>query len=91
MSNVVQFLETLACTPGTLSADAFASALASAGLTPEARAALSGKDAEALNAVLGGRSTVLCFVAPAEDDEPVEDEPQGDEPDSPERDASRAA
>ena len=91
MSNVVQFLEALACDPSTLTAEQFASVLATADLEPAAREALLSKDAEALNAVLGGRTTVLCFVAPAENDEPQEDEPQGDEPDSPEREASRAA
>jgi hypothetical protein len=91
MSNVVQFLESLACNPGTLSAEQLASAIADSDLEPAVREALLNRDAEALNAAVGGRSTVLCFVAPAENDEPQEEEPQEGEPESPEQETSMAA
>ena len=92
MSNVVQFLEALARNPKSLSADELAVAIANAELEPAARQAIMERDAQALNQVLGGRATMLCFVAPAENDEPKDDEQQEDEEEAPAREASiRAA
>ena len=91
MSNVVQFLETLACTPAPLSADEFTTAVARSGLPEEMKQALLARNIEALSAALGGRAQMLCMVVPAENDEPVEDEPDG-EGESPDSDtAARAA
>lgn len=93
MSNVVQFLETLARNPKTLSAEEFAVAVERAELEPAARQALLERDASALNQAIGGRATMLCFIAPAENDEPQkegeDDQREEDEPsDEP---ASKAA
>jgi hypothetical protein len=91
MSNVVQFLEAMARNPKLLSAEDFAAAVAHAELEPTARRALLDGDATALNQALGARGTMLCFVVPAENDEPQEEEEQeGEEPPQKET-SSRAA
>ena len=80
MSNVVQFLEALACNPQPLSAEDYIAAVAGAGLDPLARQALLARDVPALNEALGTRGALLCFVVPAENDEPEQgDEQEGDE------------
>jgi hypothetical protein len=91
MSNVVQFLETLARNPKPLSPEEFAAAVVNAELDTASQQALLAKDANALNRVLGGRPTMMCLVAPAENDEPQDDEqPDGDE-EAPQSEASIAA
>lgn len=90
MSNVVQFLEALARNPKSLSDEEFVTAVANAELEESAEQALLDRDAAALNAALGGRATMLCFVAPAENDEPQESD-ETEEEESPEREASSRA
>ncbi|QNP39486.1 hypothetical protein [Lysobacter solisilvae (ex Woo and Kim 2020)] len=91
MSNVVQFLEAMAHNPKTLSAEDFAAAVANAKLEPAANQALLAGDANALNQLLGGRISMMCLIAPAENDEPKEEEQDGEE-EAPDREAtSRAA
>jgi len=91
MSNVVQFLETLARNPKPLSAEDFATAIADASLEPAARQALIARDADVLNQLLGGRLSMMCLIAPAENDEPQEEEQEGEE-EAPDREVtSRAA
>src|SRR5688572_9535650 len=80
MSNVVQFLEALARDSKPLSAEHVAAAVMGAGLDPAAQQAILDRDTASLSRVLGGRTTVLCFIAPAENDEPQSDEPHKDEP-----------
>lgn len=90
MSNVVQFLEALARNPKPLSAAELTAAMESARLDPmEERAILDG-DAKALNDALGGSATMLCFIAPAEEEAPMkDDEPeQEDESDAPAKESS---
>jgi len=86
MSNVVQFLETVACLPIPMSADDFADAVAHSGLPAEMQQALLARDIEALRVSLGGRAQMLCMVVPAENDEPVDDDHEdgegNDSPDS---------
>jgi hypothetical protein len=89
MSNVVQFLEALARNPKSLTTEEFAIAVANAELDPAAREALLRGDTMALNQAVGGRATVMCFVVPAENDEPQEGEEEQEE--SPEREASSRA
>ena len=91
MSNVVQFLETLARNPKLMSADDFAVAIANAELGAASQQALLAKDANALNRVLGGRPMMMCLVAPAENDEPQDDEQPDGEEEAPQREASIAA
>jgi hypothetical protein len=91
MSNVVQFLETLARNPKPLSAEDFAVAVANAELGTASQQALLAKDANALNRVLGGRPMMMCLVAPAENDEPQDDEQPDGEEETPQREASIAA
>ena len=91
MSNVVQFLEAMAPNSKPMSGDEFVTAVASAQLEPAAQKALLDRDATALNLALGGRATMLCFVAPAEDDDAKEGEVPEEE-EAPEREeSSRAA
>lgn len=91
MSNVVQFLETLAHTPKSLSAEDFAAAIANAKLEPAESQALLERDADVLNQLLGGRVSMMCLIAPAENDEPQEQEQEGEE-EAPDSEAtSRAA
>jgi hypothetical protein len=91
MSNVVQFLETLARNPNPLSTEDLSAAISSAGLEPAARKAILDADADALNRAVGGRATMLCFVAPAENDEPKDNEEQESEDEAPDREASSRA
>ena len=80
MSNVVEFLEALSTQARGLSEGEYAQAVEASGLDVATRQALLARDPAALNAVLGGRATVLAFVFPAED-EPDTDSPDTDEPD----------
>jgi hypothetical protein len=89
MSNAVQFLEALSRNPKPLSADELSAATMD--LEPSARQAIIGGDAHALNQVLGGRTVMMCLVAPAENDEPQEGEEQEDEQESPDQTASTRA
>ena len=92
MSNVVQFLEALARNPKPLSADDLAAAMANAGLETTVQRALLDQNIAALNESLGGRGTMLCFIAPAENDEPAkEDEPVEGEEDTPKSEPSSIA
>jgi hypothetical protein len=92
MSNVVQFLETLARNPKPLSAEDLATAVTNSSLDSAVQQALLAGDTFALSEVLGGRTRMICMVAPAENDEPLDDDHQNDEDDSPEQEpASRAA
>lgn len=91
MSNAVHFLESLARNPMSLSPEAFASVVAHAELEPEIQQALLMRDIVALNELLGGRPKMICVVAPAENDEPVDDDHDG-EGETPEQEESiRAA
>jgi hypothetical protein len=91
MSNVVQFLETLARNPKPLSTDDLSAAISSAGIEPAARKAILDSDTDALNRAVGGRATMLCFVAPAENDEPKDDEEQEGEKEAPDQEVSSRA
>lgn len=89
MTNVVQFLETLARDPNPMSADQFTAAIARTEMDPSAQKALLERNAEALNKALGGRLKMMCMVVPAENDEPQEDEDNDKDGDgSSEREAS---
>lgn len=92
MSNVVQFLETLARNSRNLSSSEFEALVLAANLAPEIRKALLERDVAALSQLLGGRQTMFCAVFPADNEEPKEDEPQEDAPETPEQEPnSRAA
>jgi hypothetical protein len=94
MSNVVQFLEALARNPKPLSAEDIAAVVADAALEPCVQKAVLAGDAASLNDAIGGRATMLCFIAPAENDEPQrDDDQQEDQPeeDSPSRDPATQA
>jgi hypothetical protein len=90
MSNVVQFLEALARNPKPLSAEDFAVAIANSELEPGAQQALLARDADVLNQLLGGRASMMCLIAPAENDEPQEEEREGED-DTPDREATSQA
>lgn len=91
MSNVVQFLEALARNP-ILSVEDFTTAVSNADLTPSARQALFNKDIQALVTELGGRSRMMCFIYPADNEEqPAEETPDTDEETPKEEPSSQAA
>lgn len=93
MSNVVQFLETLARNPKPLSIEDLTAAVVGSGLDQVVQRALLDQNVESLSEVLGGRATMLCFIAPAEDEEPSKDDEPGDESEdeSPSREAVSVA
>jgi hypothetical protein len=91
MSAVVKFLETLGRNPKPLSADDFATVVASADLDAAARQALLERDATALNALLNGRPKMMCVIAPAENDEPEQEEEREGEEDAPDSESSMRA
>lgn len=80
MSNVVGFLEALSLDARQLSEAEYAEAVAVAGFDVTTRQALLARDPAAINAILGGRASVLAFVLPAED-EPDTERPDTDDPD----------
>lgn len=93
MSNVMSFLEELALRPGVMSDEALAAAVASSNLPAAVRNAILQRDSFALGALLGGRASMVCSIAPAENDEPMGDEQEQDDsaPETPEAPAGRAA
>jgi hypothetical protein len=94
MSNVAQFLEALARNPRLLSAEDFTSVVKNAEFDSDIQQAMLDRNAASLNTAIGGRHTMLCFIAPAENDEPQKNDDQDDQPeeDSPAREpASQAA
>lgn len=68
MSNVVQFLEALSLDPNALTEEQYVNAVSVANFDPSTRDALIKRDASTLNGLLGGRTTVLAFVLPAENE-----------------------
>lgn len=78
MSNVIRLLESLGREIGAGAVDSaeFASRMETLDLAPALRAALIGGDVAALSAALGGRTTMMMVLAPAEPDgeQPQEDE-----------------
>src|SRR5688572_29923332 len=92
MSNVVQFLESLACNPKSMSPQALADAVALTSLGAAEREALMSRNVDALNLVVGGRASMMCMIVPAENDEPQQDDaPQPDGDEAPQQESSRAA
>jgi hypothetical protein len=91
MSNVVQFLEALARNPKPLSAEEFAAVVVGAELEPAAERAVLARDANAINQLLGGRISMMCLIAPAENDEPQEEEREGEDETPDSETTSRAA
>ena len=92
MSNVVQFLENLACNPKPLSSEEFATGVIAAGLEPAEEKALVEKDIIGLNRALGSRLNIMCLIVPAENDEPQEGEEKEGDDQVPEQEiSSRAA
>ena len=90
MSNVVEFLEALARNSKPLSAEDLASAVARASSDPVVQGALLTGDTAALSQLLGGRARMICMVAPAENEEPVEDDSENND-ESPEQESSARA
>lgn len=91
MSNVVQFLENLARNTKPLSSEDFVAVVANAGFESATKQALLDGDADGLNHILGGRPTMMCLVAPAENDEPQREEQEDETEEAPQREASQAA
>jgi hypothetical protein len=93
MSNVVQFLETLACNPKPLSLVELAAAMENAQLDSTEKRAILECDARALSDALGRSATLLCFIAPAEEEAPAkDDEPaQEDEGEVPAKESAMRA
>lgn len=92
MSNVVQFLEALACNPKPLSLEEFSVAISDANLDPAVRKALLERDVSALCRQLDARGTMFCMVFPADNEEPKEGDEQREDEETPEQEpTSRAA
>jgi hypothetical protein len=89
----MSFLEDLALRPGVVSDEALAAAVASTNLPVDVRNAILQRDSFALSALLGGRASMVCSIAPAENDQPADDEEQQHDadPETPETPADRAA
>jgi len=80
MSNVVDFLEALSLDARALSEADYRQAVEQTGFDAATRQALLARDPATLNAVLAGRTAVLAFIFPAED-EPDTEQPDTDDPD----------
>lgn len=81
MSTVIRFMETLGQNPAT-SASEYAAAVALLDTGAAQREALLHADVDTLNALLGGRSRMVCMVAPSEEEAP-ERAPDKDDEDQP--------
>jgi hypothetical protein len=85
VSNVIDFLERFGQDADLRHApsDALAEALKSAGIDPELRAAILGKDQRTLEALLGADTNVCCMTNKPEDEEeePEEDDEEDEDED----------
>lgn len=88
MSDVIQFLERIACQPR--SAEALRESEI-AGFSGEVKQALLSQDQRALVLELGARPTVACMISTPQDDDFVPDELPGDEDEPGEANESLAA
>ncbi len=82
MSNVIAFLEKMG-NNAALAQQApqdYAAAVQALDVDHASRQALLDRDPSALNALLGGRLKMMCFLLPADGEEPQKDEqtPDGD-------------
>lgn len=77
MSNVIGFLERMGRDAGLRDAarNNVSLALDDAGLDPELREAILGKDQARIVALLGGNSNVCCILAPEKREDDEEQEP----------------
>jgi hypothetical protein len=91
MSNVVQFLETIARNPKQISAEEYVAIVIAAGLDSAMERALLTNDVTALNHGLGGRSAVACLIFPAEDEPNDGEEKEGDGDEAPEQESAALA
>jgi hypothetical protein len=93
MLNVTQFLEALGRNPGPLSDEELAAVVAASNFSLPLKKALHERDADAVNRLLGGRTRMICSIAPAENDEPseTEEEQRDDDADAPETPATGRA
>lgn len=81
MSNVIEFLDRIGRNPMP-SAEDYAACVAALEVEAPEREALLARDADALNAILGGRAVMRCSVfepSREPDQEPDGDVPDGDE------------
>lgn len=80
MSSIIQYLESIGrdATFGALGPEQYAAAIAALEIDDASRQALLRRDATALNDVLGGRPTMFCLIAPAEDDDDQGEDEQDD-------------
>lgn len=77
MSDIVRFLETLAVNPAASPGD-LAAAVRDLAVDRALADALLAGDTAALGALLGGRTKMICMIAPAENDEPIREDEQED-------------
>ena len=60
--SIVQFLEALGASPNQMSATNYVNAVDALGLDEAARDALLRRDAEGINRLIGGRTSMRCFI-----------------------------
>lgn len=80
MSNVIAFLEKMGNNAALAhqSPQDYAAAVEALSLEPAPRQALLDRDPSALNEVLGGRLKMMCFLLPADGEEPQKNDEQPD-------------
>lgn len=85
MSNVIAFLEEMGnnAALASQSPEDYAAAVDALGLDDAPRKALLDRDPAALNDLLGGRLRMMCFLLPAEGEEPQKGEEQPDNGEQP--------
>jgi hypothetical protein len=77
MSQVIGFLESVGSKP--LDAASYAACVAALDVSPAQRQALFERDHHALNALLGGRPKMVCFVVAPDEDMPADPDDAPDE------------
>jgi hypothetical protein len=83
VSNVIDFIERLGhdAELRCATAEEMERALRNAGIDPELRAAILGKDGQALSALLGATPNVCCLTHKDDEEETEEEEPEEEDED----------
>lgn len=93
MSNVIEFLERFGSNAELqrLSTEELDEALKLAGIDPQLRVAITSKDQNALEALLGADTNVCCLVNKPDDEEEEEEEDETEEDEDEDEEASSSS
>lgn len=89
MTNAIQMLANMGANASAarMTADQYAAAIAALGADDALTTALLDRDVAAISRSLGGRATMVCMVAPAEEEEQPAQDDQPNQDEAPAKDA----